>query len=391
MLRKIIARATVAIAAVIVALFVTAVVLLKYYDAQYAAAVAPADIFGYDAWEHLPEDVAGFLKLLTQNSPDFGKQSINTEALFPSAFSSREAFLIGVALNLSGDTALADKFLAHAAANLNWESPFWDRVPAELLQNCSDLHAHWITMLGWRKGHDIVTYYMREGKIRTAMERAKRDSVRGSFFAQTLLGETAFNLRQYDLAVYYLTEASKYNHLALRTLASALLELEQNREAEAVLKEAIALGESNAYYRLGMLYVEEERFEEATAILKGDFIDNESDDAWFLSIWIPNERDKTPYEETVAALDNHQGDRYSHLYTLTRGDLALAHERYDDAIAAYSRVLLRSPYFLYSRLRLIQALKKSGKIEEAQAVLTESLELFYLPSEKDELTDMFQK
>ncbi|HEX5796534.1 MAG TPA: adenylate/guanylate cyclase domain-containing protein, partial [Geminicoccaceae bacterium] len=78
-----------------------------------------------------------------------------------------------------------------------------------------------------------------------------------------------------------------------------------------------------------------------------------------------------PLIETAMRLDPH----YPYLYLFWLGHVLHSLERYDEAAAAYRRVISRNPDFFYARLFLAAAYTQLGRMEEAKAEAAEAMRI----------------
>jgi adenylate cyclase len=78
-----------------------------------------------------------------------------------------------------------------------------------------------------------------------------------------------------------------------------------------------------------------------------------------------------PFIETAMRLDPH----YPYLYLFWLGHALHSLERYDEAAAAYRRVISRNPDFFYAHLFLAAAYAQLGRMEEAKAEAAEALRI----------------
>ena len=75
--------------------------------------------------------------------------------------------------------------------------------------------------------------------------------------------------------------------------------------------------------------------------------------------------------ETAMRLDPH----YPFLYVFWLGNAFHSMQRYDEAVAAYRRVISRTPDFLYVRLYLAAVYAQQGRIDQAKAEAVEALRI----------------
>jgi adenylate cyclase len=78
-----------------------------------------------------------------------------------------------------------------------------------------------------------------------------------------------------------------------------------------------------------------------------------------------------PFIETAMRLDPH----YPFLYIFWLGNAFHSMQRYDEAIAAYRRVISRTPDFLYVRIFLAAVYAQQGRIDQAKAEAVEALRI----------------